>query len=84
MKVPKYIIEKMHRLARLSAEAEALSAEIDDYFERKGIDPDELRGASFMDVPSINTHIDYLTELECGNDVTDEFIDYLIAEYSEY
>lgn len=84
MKIPKYIEEKMHKLAKTSAASKKLSTEIDAFLESKGINPDELRGTVFIGVPSKNTHIDYLTELEYGNDVTDELIAYLLDEYSDY
>ena len=82
MKVPKHIEEKMHKLARLSANAKILSREIDAFFARKGINADGLRGigcnADGKDYP------DYLTDLENGIDVTDDLIGYVISEYSEF
>ena len=85
MKVPKYIEEKMHKVAKLSAQIQDLSAEIDAFLESKGINPDDLRGAPFIGgIPSRNTRLDYLTELEYGNDVTDELIAYLNDEYADY
>ncbi len=84
MKVPKYIEEKMHKIAKLSAQIKDLSAEIDAFLESKGINPDELRGTAFTGTASKNTRFDYLTELEYGNDVTDELIAYLLDEYAEY
>lgn len=62
-KVPLYIKEKMHKLAKLSQQAEELENEISEWFCAKGFDEDALRcgnGAS-------------LEELIYGNDVTDEF-----------
>lgn len=62
-KVPLYIKDKMHKLAKLSKEASELEDEISEWFCSKGFNEDALRcgdGAS-------------LEELNYGNDVTDEF-----------
>ena len=69
MVVSKEIQKKMHRLAKLSAEAAALSQEIDSYFQAKGYsvepyDPDSLRCGNGCS----------LEELELGNDITDEIV----------
>lgn len=64
MQVPKYIQDKMRRSAELHRRASVLSLEIDDYFERQGIDIDVLRCGNGIS----------LEELDLGNDVTDEFV----------
>jgi len=64
MKIPKYIIAKMHRVAKLSREASVLSKEIEDFFVKQGYDVYELRSGNGKS----------LEELEYGNDVTDEFV----------
>ena len=61
-KVPKYIKEKMHRLAKLSQQTKELSAEIDCFFENNGYDVDNLRSGDGLS----------LEELEMGNDITEE------------
>lgn len=63
MDIPKEIIRKKHRLAKLAGEAKKLSGEIDQYFIEKGFDIDELRCGNGRS----------LEELECGNNITDTF-----------
>lgn len=67
IKIPKYIKNKMHRLAKLSLESRHLSQEIDDwFFKNYGTDErwiEALRSGSGLS----------LEELEYGNDITDEF-----------
>lgn len=65
MKVSKEIQKKMHRLASLCAQASALDREINEYFEEKGYDIDELRTGD-------GTTLD---ELNYGNDITDRFVE---------
>lgn len=63
MKVPAYIKRKMRIAAGHFAFGAALMREVDDWFSVRGFPPEVLRlgdGTS-------------LEELECGNDVTDEF-----------
>lgn len=71
MKISKDIQNKMHKLAKLSAETNVLSHEIDKYFEDKGIDVEELRSGDGIS----------LEELEYGNDVTDKFIEWFEENY---
>lgn len=65
MKISKNIQEKMHKLAQLTSQAAALDREINDYFESKGYDINELRSGD-------GTTLD---ELNYGNDVTETFVD---------
>ena len=65
MKVPEYIRQKMHRAAKLHAEASRIIRQVDEYFESIGYTPENLRcGDGFS-----------LEELDYGNDVTDVFCD---------
>lgn len=64
MKVSIKIQNKMHKLAKLTAQASVLDREINEYFESKGYDIDELRSGD-------GTTLD---ELNYGNDITDEFV----------
>ena len=62
MKVPKYIREKMHRIAFCAKLASNLDREVGSWLERNGIDVEELSdGGGFG-----------YEELGYGNDVTDE------------
>ena len=62
MKVPKYIREKMHRIALYAGMASNLGREVGLWLERNGIDVEKLSdgGGSGYE------------ELSYGNDVTDE------------
>ena len=62
MKVPKYIREKMHRIALYAGMASNLDREVGLWLERNGIDVEKLSdgGGSGYE------------ELSYGNDVTDE------------
>lgn len=62
MKVPKYIKEKMHEIARLSKRTQTIVGEVEQYFRNRDYDIDALR---------VNDGIS-LTELDCGNDVTEK------------
>lgn len=73
MKVSKEIQKKMHRLASLSAQASVLDREINEYFEGKGYDIDALRSGD-------GTTLD---ELNCGNDITDIFVEDMVNGYYE-
>lgn len=64
MKVSKKIQSKMHKLASLTSQAAMLDREINDYFENKGYDIDELRTGD-------GTTLD---ELNYGNDITEQFV----------
>lgn len=64
LKVPKYIQEKMHRVAKLNFESRILSNEIDEFFIGKGLDIDTLRCGNGLS----------LEELDLGNDITDQFV----------
>lgn len=75
MKVPKHIQEKLHRLAKLSAEKDTLSAELEAYFKKRGIMPFDLHGGQ-LDVTGTEFP-DYISELNKGNDITDEMVIYL-------
>lgn len=64
MKVSKKIQNKMHKLAKLTAQASLLDREINEYFESRGYDIDKLRAGD-------GTTLD---ELNYGNDITDNFV----------
>ena len=74
MKVSKEIQKKMHRLAQLTRQSAVLCAEINDYFESKGYDIDELRRGDG----------ESLDELDYGNDITDAFVAKMEAGEFEY
>ena len=63
MKIPKYIRDKMHKLAYLHYKAAELSKVVDNWFIEHGFDIEELRDGSGAS----------LEELDYGNDVTDAF-----------
>lgn len=64
MKVSKKIQNKMHMLAKLTAQASLLDREINEYFESRGYDIDELRAGDGVT----------LDELNYGNDITEVFV----------
>ena len=64
MRISKDIQGKMHKLAQLSSQAAMLDREINNYFESKGYDVDELRSGD-------GTTLD---ELDYGNDITATFV----------
>lgn len=69
MKVPEYIRHKMHRAAKLHAEASNLMHQVDKWFEDRGYTPENLRcGDGFS-----------LEELDYGNDVADLFYERIEA-----
>ena len=61
--MPKYIQRKMHRAAKLHAEAAKLTKQVDEWFESRGYAPENLRCGDGLS----------LDELDYGNDVTDFF-----------
>ena len=64
MRISKDIQGKMHTLAQLTSQAAMLEREINNYFESKGYDVDELRSGD-------GTTLD---ELDYGNDITATFV----------
>ena len=64
MRISKDIQGKMHKLAQLTSQAAMLDREINNYFESKGYDVDELRSGD-------GTTLD---ELDYGNDITATFV----------
>ena len=62
MKVPKYIREKMHRIALYARMASGLDREVGLWLERHGIDVEKLSDGGG----------DGYEELGYGNDITDE------------
>ena len=64
MRISKDIQGKMHKLAQLTLRAAMLDREINNYFESKGYDVDELRSGD-------GTTLD---ELDYGNDITATFV----------
>ena len=63
MRVPKYIREKMHRIAALHQVAAADMRIVEAWLEKQGYDTEALRSGDGYS----------LEELEYGNDVTDKF-----------
>lgn len=61
MKIPKYIRNKMHRIAELQSQSSALMKEVEEYLEKNGYDIETIRDGSG----------DSLEELDYGNDVTE-------------
>lgn len=61
MKVPEYIRRKMHRVAKLQAEAAKLTSQVDEWLESRGYAAENLRCGDGYG----------LEELDYGNDVTD-------------
>ena len=74
MKVSKEIQNKMHKLAKLTRQASTLDREINEYFEEKGYDINELRSGD-------GTTLD---ELNYGNDITDIFAEEFASGKYEY
>lgn len=74
MKVSKEIQNKMHKLAKLTRQASTLDREINEYFEEKGYDINELRSGD-------GTTLD---ELNYGNDITDIFTKEFASGKYEY
>lgn len=75
MKISMGIQNKMHKLAKLTSQASVLDREINDYFENKGYDIDELRSGDGCT----------LDELNYGNDITDIFVeDMKNGKYKKY
>ena len=64
MRISKDIQGKMHKLAQLTSQVAMLDREINNYFESKGYDVDELRSGD-------GTTLD---ELDYGNDITATFV----------
>lgn len=64
MRISKDIQGKMHKLAQLTSQAAMLDREINNYFESKEYDVDELRSGD-------GTTLD---ELDYGNDITATFV----------
>lgn len=64
MKIPKHIQDKMHRVAKLHKQANAIMAEIDEWFEKRGYDDSFIRNGNGIS----------LEGLEYGEDITDEFV----------
>lgn len=61
MKIPKYIKNKMHRIAELHIEADELMKEVEEYLTNRGVCIDTIRDGSGAS----------LEELDYGNDVTE-------------
>lgn len=61
MKIPKYIKNKMHRIAELQAQASDLMKEVEEYLLCHGFCIEAIRDGSGYS----------LEELDYGNDVTD-------------
>ena len=82
MKISKHIQSQMHKVAKLNAEANSIMREIEDYLLKKGIDPDLMRGLS--NDKTFREYSSYLTDLDGGEDVTDDFVAFLEREYKDF
>ncbi len=67
MKVPKYIEDKMHRIARLHRQAHEEMQAIEDWLLRNGVSPDDLDNGGCLRCGDGES----LEELEYGIDVTE-------------
>ena len=76
MKVPKYIREKMRRVAALNNEADKEMKKIEDWLEKHGIGTSYTRGGGLRDGCGCS-----LEELEYGNDVTDELCEWIEKDF---
>lgn len=70
MKVPKYIREKMHRIAKLTAAAVEEMESVEAWLENQGFDIESLRDGGGCS----------LEELEYGFDITDLICDRIEKE----
>lgn len=73
MVIPKYIQNKMHKIAEYSLKAKQLSCEVDKYFQNYGIDIEMLRCGNGCS----------LEELEYGNDITEAFCVHAEKDFSD-
>lgn len=64
MKIPKYIQNKMHKVAKLHRQANDIMYEVNEWFEKQGYDDLFIRNDNGIS----------LEELEYGNNITDKFI----------
>lgn len=70
MNVPKYIRDKMHRIARINAAADQEMRAVEFWLEKNGCDIEALRDGCGCS----------LEELEYGHDITDELCDRIEQE----
>ena len=78
MKIPKYIQDKMSKAARLHNEANTLMEEVYSFFEKKSIDLDSTRLLKSVDGSRFP---DYIDHIENGEDVVEDFIEFLENYY---
>ena len=72
-KIPQHIISKMHRLAKIAAEAKILDKEINEWFEKQGYNT-QISMTPYG-LPSLRDDTGMsLSKLSDGNDITNEFI----------
>ena len=83
MRVPKYIQDKMHRLAKLSNQAADLSREIDRFFIEKGYDIEALRSGDGISLEELEYGVD-VTELICKAIESDVYGKTTEFNYSKY
>lgn len=67
MRIPKYIQDKMHLVVDYNCKATMAMREVEDWLEKHGIDPDDIRDGGGCS----------LDELEFGNDIVDELVERL-------
>lgn len=76
MKVPKYIREKMRRVAALNDEADQEMRKVEAWLEKHGVETSYTRGGGLRDGCGCS-----LEELEYGNDVTDELCEWIEKDF---
>lgn len=75
MKVPKYIQDKMHRVAELEVRSREVMSEIEDWLLRNGVSEDNLGNGGLLRCGDGCS----LEELEYGNDITELLVEKLEA-----
>lgn len=75
MKVPKYIQDKMHRVAIIQRQSDALMYEIEEWLLRNGVTKEDLDNGGYLRCGDGIS----LEELEYGEDITELLVEKLEA-----
>ena len=75
MRVPKYIQEKMHRVAELQRQSDRLIWEIEEWLRRSGVTEEDLDNGGYLRCGDGVS----LEELEYGEDITELLVEKLEA-----
>lgn len=75
MKVPKYIQDKMHRVAELQRQSDRLIWEIEEWLRRNGVTEEDLDNGGYLRCGDGVS----LEELEYGEDITELLVEKLEA-----